>query len=209
MAQIKAFHPVFSPIDSYDVSTHMPVYDGGVVLGKMISTGVTPQYDSASLYGDDALAEQENALIAMDVTLNTTDLSPDAVNIMYGTTKSGAAGSEVLTDKVSNVAPYGGYGYAEGIVVDSVRKFKTTWLYKTRFTKPPETATTRGESTTYGTPTITGRAIPLDDEDGTIREVKYHASATAAISYLDTKADISAAAASTNTSNNTETGSNP
>lgn len=190
MAQYKAKMPIFAPIKT-EPDGASATYDKGVVLGKMISVNLTPNYNEASLHGDDALSEYEKEFKDLDVTLNTTTLPAAAYASMFGSTVTDTQGKESIKSNINDEAKYGGLGFVIGEKVDGVSKYWLIWLPKVKFTPPGGSYQTKGDNITWGTPSISGKGTA--DNLGDWRNMDAFATESEAIAALKTKAGITTA----------------
>lgn len=193
MAQFKASLPVFAPIKTETDSTI--TYENGAFVGKMVKTEIKPNKVEGSLYADDALAEYETEFKDADITLETSTIPAEVFVSMFGETKTEGTGSTtpkpvVLTSKAGDAPVYGGYGFISVEVVDGVRKYLMYFVHKVKFSLPSETHTTKGDSITFNTSSIEGKAVA--DKSGAWRTKSYYDTADAAIAALKTKVGITA-----------------
>ena len=68
--------------------------------------------------------------------------------------------------------------------VDGVRSFIGNFLKKAKFTEPSEDYSTKGDSIEYKTPSISGRALGLDD--GSWKETEACSSEEDALKWINT-----------------------
>lgn len=126
-------------------------------LSNAISASVTPNYTITTLYGDDRAVAVANALGDIDITINTTDLTPEDYDLLMGTTKNADG---VIEDSIDDVAPYGALLFRLPLEAGG---FKYYAYYKGKFQPPASTHNTKGGSVEYQTPTITGKFVSRDD----------------------------------------------
>lgn len=184
MAQYTATTPVFAPIQSEPAGA-APIYGPGVVLGKFIDAEINPSFKEGQLPGDNGLAEYVKRFNALDVTLNTTHLPAEAFSAMFGQTV-GEDGS--ITANVHDKAPYGGFGFVKGDMVDGEDIYWMIWIPKIKFSPPNEKCSTSGDSITWNTPSIEGKGTA--DKAGDWRFGMKFATEAEAISALLAKANI-------------------
>lgn len=189
MAQYKAKMPIFAPIQT-EPDNAAATYGKGVTLGKMISVNLTPNYNEASLFGDDAQAEYEKEFKDLDVSLNTTFLPTDAYSAMFGSTVTSGTGDESIKSNVQDEAKYGGLGFVIGEKVNGAAKFWVIWLPKVKFAPPGGNYQTKGDNITWNTPSISGKGIA--DNLGNWREMESYATESEALAALKTKAGMTA-----------------
>ena len=141
-------------------------YTNGMVVGEAVSEEVNPNYAEGALYGDDKQVESEKEFSNADVTLGTTDLPISAASLLFGHEVSG---TEIIY-RSSDVAPYVGVGTVIPEKINGVRKYVALIIVKTQFAENAESYTTKGESITFSTPTISGKAITGDDDKWKVRK---------------------------------------
>lgn len=192
MAQYKAKMPIFAPIKT-ESDGASATYDKGIVLGKMMSLNLTPNFNEASLYGDDAQAEYEKEFKDLDVSLNTTFLPAEAYQAMFGSTvTTGTSGKgSAITSNIGDTAKYGGLGCVITEKENGTAKYWVVWLPKVKFAPPGGTYQTKGENITWNTPTISGKGTA--DNKGDWKILEAYDTEAAAITALKTKAGITTA----------------
>jgi phi13 family phage major tail protein len=134
-------------------------YSNGFKCGKAISTAVTPNYSSQSLYADDSEAERVDEFVNAAVTVGTDRLPSQAAPILFGHTQTG--GEEV--SKSSDAGRYVGYGFWVSKMEDGVKTYKGVVLHKVKFTEGEESYQTKGDQITFQTPNLSGNATTLND----------------------------------------------
>lgn len=78
-----------------------------------------------------------------------------------------------------------GFGFISVEKVNGVRSFVAAFLPKVKFTEPSDDYETKGESITYKTPSITGKATA--DDDGVWKETDVFATEAEAVSWITGK----------------------
>ena len=191
MAQYKAKMPIFAPIKT-ESDGASATYDKGIVLGKMMSLNLTPNFNEASLYGDDAQAEYEKEFKDLDVSLNTTFLPAEAYQAMFGSTvTTGTSGKgSAITSNIGDTAKYGGLGCVITEKENGTAKYWVVWLPKVKFAPPGGNYQTKGDNITWNTPSISGKGIA--DNLGNWREMESYATESEALAALKTKAGMTA-----------------
>lgn len=140
--------------DGTDVIGGTPLYGTVYSLPNAIDVSFSPGSSMTTLYADNGPAISSETIGDMTITLGVADLEPAHVARLMGHTYSGGA----IEYNVDDVSPYvalgckvqltdGAYGYV--------------WYSKVKFSKPDESAKTRGASIEYQTPTIEGRPVKL------------------------------------------------
>ena len=134
-----------------------PSYDGGKSFGKAVSTNVTVNNNSATLYADDSLAESDTSFSNGTVSLGVDDDRETTFADVLGHTVSDG---QVIRN-VNDIAPYVGLGRIIVKLVNNVRLYKVEILYKVKFSEPSQEDATKGESVAFSTPTIEGNISSL------------------------------------------------
>ncbi len=189
MAQFKASMPVVAkriPAEGAETT-----FSGGLKVAKLMSVGLTPTQSNVALYGDDGIAEEDNRASSYAVALNTTYLPTEVAALIFGAElKTGEDGKPTeLIYKEEDEAPEVAFGYIDVHKMDKKEKTRVVWLPCVKFALPSETSNTRGETTTFSTPSISGTA-KRDAFSGEIKHEYYFDTAEAAITKLKTLAGI-------------------
>ena len=128
-----------------------PTYDGAKSFGKAVSCSVSISNNSASLYADDQLAEQDNSFQSGTVTLGVDD-------------DREATFADILGHDI-DTAPWVALGRIVVKMVNNVRLYKALVIYKVKFADPSEEENTKGESLEFSTPSIEGTIAALANGD--------------------------------------------
>ncbi len=183
MAQISARMPI---ICKRTVTEEGKVaFSGGVAIGKMITTTVTPAQNNVKLYGDDAVAEKDNGVTSAAITLNTTHIPSKAAPLMFGAKyieKTDTEPEQVIF-KDGDEGEVLGYAYIDGHKENSKNKFRVVLIPYVTFTLPAETSNTKGETVAFTTPSVSGTA-EIDPVTGEWRHYYYFDTAAAAIEFI-------------------------
>lgn len=158
-----------------------PTYDGAKTLGKAVSCSVEITNNSATLYGDDALAESDTSFSNGTMTLGTTD-DDDAIF-------ADLLGHQITTDgevtkTATDVAPYVGVGRIVTKMVNGVYKYTAKFVYKVKFSEPSADENTKGENVEFSTGTIKGIISALGDSAGTWNKEKTFTTKSDALIWL-------------------------
>lgn len=147
-------HPVIAPVSStgYDLTKK---FTNGAAIGVTIS----PQYSEASLYGDNVLDEYVNEFREANITLNVTAMPVSAANVLFGHTVDQTTNE--ITYNASDSSNYVGFGFIPALM-DGAKKYRAIFLPKVKFTEGDESYTTKGDSITFVTPTLNGKATVND-----------------------------------------------
>lgn len=132
-------------------------YDTVRKISKAMTANVTPNINTATLYGDDQAQETIEELADVTVEIGINDLSNEDYAYIMGKTVDVNGG---VTDSVNDEAPYLAMGYE--VPLTGGRK-RVTWLYKGKFGIPSETDQTKQGSPSFQTPTISATFIPRAD----------------------------------------------
>ena len=145
----------------YAVSQGALAYSEGKVLGKAVSYTVNlDEPTQNNLYGDNEIAESDNQIFTTgNIALNTTEFTPDVRAWIFGIT---AESVTVGTDTVNvynyddDTAPiYFGVGFIEYKQNGNVDYWAVRILNRVKARIPGTSATTKGETVEWQTPTIT------------------------------------------------------
>ncbi len=137
-------------------------YINAFKCGELVNTSVNPQYNTASLFGDNRKVEELRLLKQADVVLGVTTMPVKASNVMFGH-KVKEDGSEV--SNVLDEGKYVGYGFITQEMINKVKKHRACLLYRVKFNEGQEDYETQGENIVFKTPTINGSALTLDNGD--------------------------------------------
>lgn len=126
-------------------------------LSPAVTSNVTPNFESTSLYGDDRVIYVEEALGDIDVEIALTDLTDEHYALLMGVTPTTDG---IILDSVNDSAPYVALGFEMPKPGGGVA---LRWYYKGKFQKPSEEITTKGESVEFQTPTISAKFMARED----------------------------------------------
>lgn len=181
MAYIGLARPV---IAAYRVQDGQNVYSDGIRFGKAVRIEISPTYEDVSDYGDINDTDEEQECTGADVTLGISEIPQEAENIVFGHTVAGDEARSNVSDRASPI----GIGVRTREVISGKVRYLAIWLHKVRLTEEGQDNETKGDSITYATPSVTGRALP--DEDGDWRTKKIFETKEAADVWLDQMAGI-------------------
>lgn len=170
-------YPVWAPLTAHTDGS-MPTYGTGRVLQEARNATVNKEYANNPLYGDDRIVDEDNGLIGLTVSFESTGLSDsDRVAVLgevqYGT--SGASG-QWETDKET---PWGGFGYIRKMRENGTKKYEAWWTLKIKFQEQSQVTSTREGQITWNTPTLNGRAASLYVDSGDEAKFRLHKTFTA------------------------------
>lgn len=167
MASYKGCSPLFAKCKSNEFTDSKNVSDTPKQIGKLIDITIKPNYKEATLYADDDIAEQIREFDSADITLGVDEMGLDAFTDMFGHTSKSVkdlADAKIITEKGDTPANFGTHGHIYAISKNNVTTFVACMLHRVKFEQPEEKVTTKGETITFNTPSITGKAYK--DEDG-------------------------------------------
>lgn len=159
MAYFGVSKPIIAPWTADDTYTAGSIFQ----CGKLTETSVTPNSKEGSLYADNGLAEYVREFSDADVSATIDSLPVNAATIMFGHTVAGSGANPTVTYKAGDSAPFVGYGFVVDKIEGNVKKYKACVLCKVKFTEGAETYTTKGDSISFGTPALSGKAVAQED----------------------------------------------
>lgn len=121
-----------------------------------ISASISPEVNSETLFADDSAAEVATSMGAVEVEINVKDLTAEQLKDLLGN-KLDENG--VLIDNKDDNPPYVAIGFRSR---KSNGQYRYYWLFKGKFTPSEEEYTTKEDSPSFQTPTITGTFVPND-----------------------------------------------
>lgn len=142
------------------LNTNNGTYSNAFKCGKAINTSVTPNYNSASLYADNAQQEQVDEFNNAKVELGVDTMPIKAAELLFG---HKITDSEEETDNTEDSGSYVGYGFITSEMQNGVKKYRACFLTKVKFTEGAESYQTKGNSIQFATPTLTGVATGNKD----------------------------------------------
>ena len=157
-------------------------------LPKMVESKFSPEYNSAELYGDDALAESDYSFKKGTLSIVVTDDKDTVCAELLG---NDVSEEDEVTSTVNDTAPECGFGHVVPKIIDGVKKWKVEFFPRVKFTKITTDRKTKGESVEFATTNIEATVFPLSEEmngfsAGTWEKHKTLDTEAAAIQYLDT-----------------------
>lgn len=184
MARISARMPMIAKRTETETEV---TFSGGAAIGKLVKSGVTPNQPNTKLFADDGIAEEESEVTSAAVTIESTTIPKDCAVMMFGIkfTEKTETEPEQAVFTGEEDSNFVGYGFIGGDKVDGKKRYKISWLPKVKFVLPSEEYTTRGESISFGTSSISGTAY-RDDVLGYWKKEFYFDTAKEAVDYLKT-----------------------
>lgn len=162
----------------------IPTYSAGLVLGKAVSTNLAVQTAEGELYADDMLSEYVSEFVSADFSAEVDNISLANQATVYGATYA----SDEFQASKSDVAPYGGVGGYQVLLINNVKKYRAWFFPKAIASMPDLDAATQGNSISFGTQPIKMKIMsPLY---GSWYYVKEFTTAAAAQAYIDSKLGV-------------------
>lgn len=174
----------------------MPTYSAGMVIGKAIQAELSITRNSNPLHADDVVAEDDNSITAISVSIGMDDFSEEAqayLGLLKEVTGSGA--DDKTYYETSGSADSAGLGYMRVRRKGGITTYQGVWVLDVLFGVESENSQTRGESIEWQTPTVTGKAAAhmittVDPNDPVFRMKKNFSTAAACIAWLDQQAGL-------------------
>lgn len=185
MASIGLAYPAWAKINSESASA-LPVYASGITLGSAVKADLTITNATGQLYADNQLVEDVSEFASAAIAVETDNLSLTTQAAIFGATMV----NDELGFGAEDVAPFGGFGYYQVLMVNGQKKYRAFFYPKVKAKCESETAATKGNSITFGTAPITMTVVK--PKFGKWRYVKDLATESAAKAYVDTKLSVAA-----------------
>ena len=174
----------------------MPTYSAGMVIGKAIQAELSITRNSNPLYADDVVAEDDNSITAMSVSIGMDDFSEEAqayLGLLKEVTGTGA--DDKTYYETSGSADSAGLGYMRVRRKNGITTYQGVWVLDVLFGIESENSQTKGESIEWQTPTVNGQAAAhmittIDTNNPIFRMKKNFTTAAACIDWLDEQAGI-------------------
>lgn len=156
MAKIGLSNLIWSKLTEAQDGT--PSYDGAKTLGKAVSANVSITNNSATLYADNVLAENDTSFQTGTITCGVdNDLDATFAELLGHTiTEAGT-----VTKSAEDTPIWVGLGRIVTKMVSGVYYYKAEVLYKVKFSEPSQDDQTKGESIEFSTPEIEGTIATL------------------------------------------------
>ena len=131
------------------------------VFEKVVDEKFAPEYNSAELYANDALAESDYSFKKGTLSLTVADDDDKLIAELFGS-ETVEDGEVVQT--INDTAPEFGYGHIIPTMVGGARKYKVEFFPRVKFTKVTSDNKSRGESVEFSTTAIEGTVYPLESD---------------------------------------------
>lgn len=161
----------------YDEATGK--YSGKKDIADTIDVDIKINSNDAKLYADDQLAESDTTFKDGDIAVQVADIDDETKAEWLGHKYTEG---ETVYNK-DDAAPYMGAGFYAARKVHGVVKYRAVVFLKTKFSEPSEKYSTRGDSTSFQTPTINGKISTI--KNGDWKKDKTFATEDEAIKYID------------------------
>lgn len=195
-------------VANYAATGSNVTYSNGMVAGAAVEyTASWTTSENNPLYADNKIKENDAGTFQSgELTLGTSDLTQDISKLILGLKEATFSYGEskeakelVYDDDMKN--PYLGFGVIELHQNDDVDEYRAVFLPKVQFALPENTATTKGETVEWQTPSITGTIYRSDQEDSNYKHPwmidAWFETESDAIAYLKAKMSITESTVST------------
>ena len=162
------------------VDETMKTYADCFACGKAMTVNITPNCNEAKLYANNQLAENVKEFKDGNITLGTDRLPVKAMTVCFGHTVSDDE-KEVIY-KTNDAANYVGVGFYVDEMINNVKEYVATVVYKVKFSETANDYTTKGENIEFKTPSIEGTIAGL--ESGEWKTTKTFSSSMEADAWL-------------------------
>lgn len=190
MARIGMRYPKFCPVTVTEAQdgTESETYGTLTVVGKAISASSTVNFTSSDLYADDGKAESVREFTGGTLNLSVDEVENTVQAALTGTT---VAEDGSLTNGADDTAPYVRFGYIRKRVKRGAPAYGGVVFLRVKFAPINDEDNTKGESITFGTPTLTGDLFK--NHEGKWRKYsQWFDTEAAAITWLDANVKPSA-----------------
>lgn len=189
MAYIGLARPYVAKLAAQTTSAGVttPTYSDGFLCGKAISMNVTPNYNEVKLFGDNILDEYAREFKDGTISMGVDRLPIEALGTMLGHTVDSTNSTVVYN--TSDSGNYVGVGFYVDQLLDGVKSYTASVIYRCKFSESGIDYTTKGDSIEFKTPTLEGAISALDD--GNWKQDKTFSTAAAAEAWIKTTLDIS------------------
>ena len=152
-------YPVWAPLTGHTDGS-MPTYGTGRKIQEARNANVNRTYSDNPLYGDDRIVDDDNGLVALGMTFESTGLSDEDRKALLGEEDYGTSGvsGQWVSD---NETPWGGFGFIRRMREDGVRRFEAWMTLKIKFQEQSMATSTKEGQISWGTPTLNGTAAAL------------------------------------------------
>lgn len=150
-----------------ELDTETGKYSNGFRLDEAISTSVSPEYAEGSLYSDNSESEYVKEFTGANVTAGTRSLPVKAKTVVFGH-RLNEDGDEI--SNADDNGKYVGYGFISRERLNGRNIYMACILLKVKFNEGEESFETKGNSITFKTPSISGRANTIGISYGNVKK---------------------------------------
>lgn len=167
MASFGAKYPRFNKITN-EPEGALPKYadTGPISLGKLVKAELSVTMASGKLFADDQLAEAVDEFVSGSIAMETDEIADTAAATVYGATVE----NKRVSYKASDSAPMGGLAYYKVLMRDGKKLFKGFFFPRVKAVLGNDTATTKGDSITFGTSATSFTVFRCNSDDWRITE---------------------------------------
>ena len=187
-------YPVFAKITAHTDGS-MPTYAAGVVIQEARNCTINKTYNNNPLYGDDHIVDDDNGLLSLTCSFESTGLSDSDRKLLFDEEEI-ALGGLTCQAESDNETPYGGFGYIRKMRDNGTRKYEAWIILKIKFQEESQATSTKEGQITWGTPTLNGRAASIVIDSTGKERFRAHETfdtATAAKNWINSVLNVSAA----------------
>lgn len=153
-----AFYGFSRPwIGTLDITTG--TYSNVARCSSGMSTSITPNFSSASLYADDRQKIKVDEFLNATVELGVDEVPISFANVLFGHTVTGGTEVSNADDRGSFV----GYGFIAANMKETGKTYRACFLHKVQFNEGADNYTTKGETLTFNTPVLNATAFALEN----------------------------------------------
>ncbi len=167
MASFGAKYPRFNKI-AEEPENALPKYDpaGPISIGRLVKAELSVSMASGKLYADDQLAEAVDEFVSGSIAMETDEIADAAAGTVYGATVQ----DKRVSYKAGDTAPMGGLAYYKVLMRNGKKLFKGFFYPRVKAILGNDTATTKGDSITFGTSATTFTVFSCNSGDWRITE---------------------------------------
>ena len=187
-------YPVFAKITAHTEGS-LPTYAAGVVIQEARNCTINKTYNNNPLYGDDHIVDDDNGLLELNCSFESTGLSDSDRKLLFDEDEI-AVGGLTCQAESDNETPYGGFGYVRRMRDNGTKKYEAWIILKIKFQEESQATSTKEGQISWGTPTLNGRAASVIIDSTGKERFRVHETfdtATAAKSWINTVLNVSAA----------------
>ena len=155
-------------------------YSGAKTPGKAVSCNVEVTNNDAILYADDAIAESDFSFAGGTCTMGIDRFDYQTQADLLGHTYTEEGG---IKRNANDNPPYVGLGRVVVVMENNVKKYRTEFLRKVKFSEPSQEDNTKGENVEFNTIEIEGTIAALANGDWS--EAKEFSTKELAIAHIE------------------------